>query len=89
MYVEFYKLAVGAVFGFRGNLYRKEAMCMAQEIARPDGRNWGHVMQGCTWVTSDGPFLSPEEAAEWKLDWGHWEPAVGRAGFGGAKLGGA
>jgi hypothetical protein len=62
---------------------------MAQEIARPDGRRWGHIMQGQTWVISDGPFLSPEEAAEWKPDWGVWEPAVVGRDLEARELGGA
>ena len=37
MYVEFYRLAVGAVFEWRGHRYRKEAMCMACDKGRPDG----------------------------------------------------
>jgi hypothetical protein len=79
----------GAVFGYRGNLYRKIAMSMAQEMARPDGRNWGQIMVGNVWVRSDGPFLPAEVAAEWKPDWGHWEPAVVGRDLEARELGGA
>ena len=89
MDVEFYKLAVGAVFGYRGNLYRKEAISMAQEMARPDGRNWGLIILGTAWVSSDGPFLSPEEAEEWKPDYGHWQPVVEGRDLEARELGGA
>jgi hypothetical protein len=89
MYVDFYKLAIGAVFEWRGQRYRKEAMCMACDEGRPDGRHWGHIFQGQTWVISDGPFLSPEAAAEWKPDWGEWEPAVVGMDLEARELGGA
>ena len=89
MYVEFYKLAVGAVFGFRGNLYRKTAFTSAQEMARPDGRQWFSIMVGATWVTSDGPFLSAEEAEEWKPDYAYWDPVVEGRDLEARELGGA
>jgi hypothetical protein len=94
MYVDFYRLAVGAVFEWRGQRYRKEAPCMACDEGRPDGRRWGHIMQGQVWVISDGPFLSTEEAAEVLAD-GHrrgrgvWEPVVVGRDWEARELGGA
>jgi hypothetical protein len=47
------------------------------------------LMVGNAWVSSDGPFLSADEAAEWKPDWGVWEPAVVGRGLEAQELGGA
>lgn len=63
MNVQFYQLAVGAAFEFRGKRYRKTAMSMAA-----DERDWGNVFEGWTKVISDGPLLPPEVAAKWAPD---------------------
>jgi hypothetical protein len=70
-------------------LYRKTAYAAAQEMARLDGRRWFSIMIASTWVTSDGPFLSPEEAEEWKPDYGHWQPVVEGRDLEARELGGA
>jgi hypothetical protein len=63
MNVQFYELAIGAVFEFRGKRYQKTAMSMAE-----DERHWGNIFQGWYKVESEGPFLPPEVAAKWKPD---------------------
>ena len=63
MNVQFYELAIGAVFEFRGKVYRKTAMSMAD-----DERNWGNIFQAWIKVESGGPFLPREVAAKWKPD---------------------
>ena len=87
MNVRFYELAIGAVFGFRGKRYRKEAMSMAE-----DEEKIGSIFLGETEVVSDGPLLPPEIAAKWKPERGHWaaevERLVGAGSEGGGELGG-
>jgi hypothetical protein len=77
MKVQFYELAVGALFEFGGTRYQKTAMSMAE-----DERGWGCVFMGETEVVSDGPMLPPETAARWKPERGHWAAVVeGRRGL--------
>jgi hypothetical protein len=61
--MQFYRLAPGARFEFRGREYRKEAMSMAG-----DSDGVGNVFQGGTEVTPIGEplFLSEAEAEQWK-----------------------
>ena len=63
MSMQFYELAVGARFFFRGRRYEKLAMSMAEDEDRV-----GHIFQAETEVTADGEplLLPPEEAARWK-----------------------
>jgi hypothetical protein len=71
MNVQFYQLAIGAVFTVWGRTYRKTAMSMAE-----DERQWGNVFLEETEVVSDGPLLPPEVAARWKPERDHWKAAV-------------
>jgi hypothetical protein len=65
--MKFYELAVGGVFTFRGQTFRKTAMSMAE-----DERRWGNVFLGETEIISDGPPLPPEVAAHWEPERGQW-----------------
>jgi hypothetical protein len=67
--MQFYELAVGARFLFRGRRYEKRAMSMARGEDRI-----GHVFMAETEVTADGEplLLPPEEAARWKPPEKHW-----------------
>ena len=88
MNVEFYELALGAEFRWRGQRYRKLAMCMA-EREDPDGRRTGSILYGGTEVESEGPFLSAEGAARWKPVWGAWTPVIEGRDMEARELGGA
>ena len=67
--MQFYELAVGARFFFRGRRYEKLAMSMAA-----DEEQIGSVFMAETVVTADGEplLLSQEEAARWKPPEHHW-----------------
>ncbi len=69
--MKFYELAIGARFVCHGQTFVKTAMSMAQ-----DERQWGHVFLREMPVTSDGPFLPPEEAARWKPQRGPWSELI-------------
>jgi len=66
MNLNFYQLAIGAVFHFRGQSFRKQAMSMAEVLAEGEQRGWANIFQAETEVVSDGPLLSADEAAKWK-----------------------
>ena len=74
--MQFYELAIGARFFFRGRRYEKLAMSMARGEDRI-----GHVFMAETEVTADGEpmLLPPEEAARWKPDGRHWTECLGPA----------
>ena len=76
MSMQFYELAVGARFSFRGRRFEKTAMSMAQDEER-----CGHVFMGDVEVTADGEplLLAPEEAARWKPPEKHWTENLGPA----------
>jgi len=80
MNVQFYQLAIGAEFEFRGQRYRKLAMSMAED----DGRRWGHVFMGGIEVVSEGPLLPAEVAERWRpsdIPWTDYlTPAPGQEG---------
>jgi hypothetical protein len=76
MNVQFYELAIRAVFEFRGCQYQKAAMSMAEILAEGPKRGWGSVFIGETRVVSDGPLLPPEVAARWKPERGHWAAVI-------------
>jgi len=61
--MQFYQLAPGARFEFRGRHFKKVAISMAQDSERN-----GNIFQGETEITPIGePLLLPEaEAAKWK-----------------------
>jgi hypothetical protein len=78
--MQFYQLAVGARFVFRGRKYRKIAMCMTEDEDRV-----GHIFQGETEVEADGVLLllPADEAERWKPSEEYWadhiKPAPGQA----------
>lgn len=67
--MQFYQLAKGARFEFRGKSYQKCAMSMAQ-----DEHGNGNVFSGETEITPIGePLLLPEaDAKRWKPFQGDW-----------------
>ena len=67
--MQFYQLAKGARFEFRGKQFEKIAMSMAED----EERN-GYVFQGETEITPIGEplLLPPEEAEKWKPSATHW-----------------
>jgi hypothetical protein len=75
--MQFYELAIGARFVFRGRQFEKIGMSMAHVLADSPQRHWGSVFMGETEVVSDGPLLSPEVAAVWKPERGHWAAVIG------------
>jgi hypothetical protein len=60
MNIQFYQLAIGAEFEFRGRRYRKLAMSMAEDELR-----CGNVFQAGYEVVSEGPLLPAEVAERW------------------------
>jgi hypothetical protein len=77
--MQFYQLAKGARFEFRGKQYQKVAMSMAE-----DAEHTGNVFQAETEVMPIGEplLLPPEEAEKWKPSTTHWtahmSPAPGQ-----------
>ena len=61
--MQFYELAKGARFEFRGKQFQKTAMSMAEDAQRN-----GNVFQGGTEITPIGEplLLPPEEAEKWR-----------------------
>ena len=83
--MQFYELAVGARFVFRGRRYEKQAMSMAEDEDRV-----GHIFMGDAEVTlevrgaecgvrSASELLPPGEAARWKPPEKHWTEHLGAA----------
>jgi hypothetical protein len=74
--MQFYELAVGARFFFRGRRYEKIAMSMARDEDRI-----GNIFMGETDVAADGEtlLLLPEQAALWKPPERHWTDYLGPA----------
>ena len=77
--MQFYQLAKGARFEFRGKEFQKTAMSMAVDAER-----CGNMFQGGTEIMPIGePLLLPaEEAEKWKPSATHWtafmSPAPGQ-----------
>jgi hypothetical protein len=77
--MQFYQLAIGARFEFRGREYVKKAMSMTQ-----DSDGIGNIFQAGAEVTPIGEplLLSEAEAAKWKpseIPWtAHLTPAPGQ-----------
>lgn len=71
--MQFYQLAKGARFEFRGRRYEKTAMSMAA-----DQNRCGVIFQAGTEIVPIGePLLLPAEMAEqWKPPAGHWTDYV-------------
>jgi hypothetical protein len=67
--MEFYELAIGARFVFRGRRFEKIWMIMAN-----DEHGRGSILLGETEVVPDGVplLLPPAEAAWWKPSDRHW-----------------
>ena len=73
MKLEFYKLAVGARFQWRGKRFKKLGMSCAED----EGRR-ANVFLGLMEVEPEGepPLLSPAEAARWKPPYDVWTEVV-------------
>jgi hypothetical protein len=78
--MQFYQLAKGARFEFRGKQFQKIAMSMAEDAERN-----GNIFQGETEIIPIGEplLLADEQAAEWKPSATHWtafmSPAPGQS----------
>lgn len=74
--MQFYQLAKGARFGFRGKQFEKIAMGMAEDAER-----CGNVFMGETEITPIGEprLLSAEEAERWKPSASHWTAFISAA----------
>jgi len=83
--MQFYELAIGARFFFRGRRYEKLAMSMAEDEERvghsflADAEVTLEVRGAECGVRSDPELLPPEEAARWKPDDRHWTEHLGPA----------
>jgi len=71
--IKFYRLAIGAQFSLRGQVFTKSAMRLAQ-----DEKGHGHVFLGLvdTLPVGEPLLLPPDEARKWRPNYGPWNEGL-------------